>query len=226
MTSPTTTALYLPVPTAARSRRVVLAIAVGLAVAVGGLTITTGSVAAAPPAPATAGAPAVPASIARQATGALAVIGTSAFAGSLDSLATSVANQLGIDPARMRTAWQSADVEHQTALLAALGQLGVPYRRNTSKPGVSFDCSGLTSYAWAQAGYSLPRQSAAQIRRAAKRTKATAQAGDLVYYPGHIMIWLGVDAAIIHSPYTGRNVEVGFVAKRRVNSVKYGDPTG
>jgi hypothetical protein len=40
------------------------------------------------------------------------------------------------------------------------------------------------------------------------------------------MLYLGIDNAIIHAPYTGRNVEVGFVAKRRANSVRFGDPTG
>ena len=93
-------------------------------------------------------------------------------------------------------------------------QLGVAYRRNTSKAGEGFDCSGLTTYAWAQAGVTLVRQSAAQIRAAAPRTWETAQAGDLVYYPGHVSMYLGVDRLIVHSPYTGRNVEVDHVPKR------------
>jgi cell wall-associated NlpC family hydrolase len=38
------------------------------------------------------------------------------------------------------------------AVSAAMSQQGVPYRYATSSPGVSFDCSGLTHYAWAQAG--------------------------------------------------------------------------
>ena len=45
------------------------------------------------------------------------------------------------------------------AIQAAQGQLGVSYRYATSKPGVSFDCSGLTHYAWGQAGVYLPRNS-------------------------------------------------------------------
>ena len=48
------------------------------------------------------------------------------------------------------------------AVQAALGQQGVPYRYATSNPGVSFDCSGLTHYAWGQAGVYLPRNSRAQ----------------------------------------------------------------
>ncbi|MBI5088928.1 MAG: C40 family peptidase [Actinobacteria bacterium] len=141
-----------------------------------------------------------------------------------DHIAAVIAVRLEIDPAVMQDAWRRADRDHQLAILAALTQLGVPYRHNASKPGVGFDCSGLTTYAWGQVGYELKRQSTAQIRDAAPRDAATAQAGDLVQYPGHVMIWLGVDRAIVHAPYSGRNVEVDFFSTRR--KVKYGDPTG
>ena len=43
-------------------------------------------------------------------------------------------------------------------------------------------------------------------------------------YPGHVMMWLGVDRAMVHAPYTGRNVEVDMWSTRR--RVKFGDPTG
>jgi cell wall-associated NlpC family hydrolase len=140
-------------------------------------------------------------------------------------IATELANRLAIDPARMITAWQNADLTHQLALMAAFTQLGVPYRRNTSKPGEGFDCSGLTTYAWGVAGITLTRQSGAQIRGAAARTADTAMAGDLVYYPGHVMLWLGVDNAIVHAPYTGRNVEVDIVAKYVERFVVGGRPS-
>src|SRR5690606_15931476 len=125
-----------------------------------------------------------------------------------DQIAAEVATRLGIEPARMQEAWRAAELDHQTAIMAARSQRGVPYGRNTSKPGVGFDCSGLTTYAWGQAGFALQRQSSAQIRAAAPRTPETAQAGDLVQYPGHVMMWLGVDRAIVHAPYSGRTVEV------------------
>ena len=140
-----------------------------------------------------------------------------------DEIATRVATELGIDPARMVEAWSGADAEHQLALLAALSQLGVPYRRNASKPGIGFDCSGLTTYAWGRAGRQLTRQSGAQIRAAQSRSNATAQAGDLAYYPGHVMMYLGVDEAMVHSPYTGRTVEVTHAPRKR--QLRYGDPT-
>lgn len=141
-----------------------------------------------------------------------------------DALAAAVAARLSIDPATMQRAWAAADDVHQEALIAGLTQLGVPYRRNTSKQGEGFDCSGLTTFAWAQAGLTLTRQSGSQIRQADPRTAETAQAGDLVQYPGHVMLWLGVGKAILHSPYPGRNVEVDGGPARR--TLKYGDPTG
>jgi hypothetical protein len=147
-----------------------------------------------------------------------------AFEQGRDHIAAEMALRLEIDPEVMQDAWRRADREHQLAILAALTQLGVPYRRNSSKPGVGFDCSGLTTFAWGQVGYVLKRQSSAQIRDAAPRDAATAQAGDLVQYPGHVMIWLGVDRAIVHAPYSGRDVEVDFFSARR--KVKFGDPTG
>lgn len=146
------------------------------------------------------------------------------FEQQLDLMAVTIANRVALDPAEMQRAWAEADLEHQTALVAALSQLGVAYRRNTSKPGVGFDCSGLTSYAWAQAGFDLTRQSSAQIRAAAPRDLETAMAGDLVQYPGHVMMYLGVDRAVVHSVMPGRPVEVDVVKARR--NLKFGDPTG
>jgi cell wall-associated NlpC family hydrolase len=145
-----------------------------------------------------------------------------AYAAARSTLAAAIAGRLALSPEAMSSAWAAADLEHQRALLTALSQLGVPYRRNTSKPGQGFDCSGLTTYAWGQAGFTLPRNSSAQIRSAEPRDPQTAQAGDLVQYPGHVMMWLGVDRAIVHAPQRGRTVEVDILKRR---SIRFGDPT-
>ena len=147
------------------------------------------------------------------------------FDATRDAVAAEAAERLGLDPAAMQAAWSEADPAHQTALMAAFSQLGIRYKAYAASPEVGFDCSGLTSWAWGQAGVSLFHQSRTQINGARAVTRDTAQAGDLVYYPGHVMLYLGIDNAIIHAPYTGRSVEVSFVAKRRINSVRFGDPT-
>lgn len=164
--------------------------------------------------------------IALTAAAALQELDYPTFALRLDDVAAAVASRLSVDSALLDAAWTRSDRSHQVALLSALTQVGVPYRRNTSKIGVGFDCSGLTTFAWAQAGVDLPRSSGTQLRNAAARTLTTAQAGDLVYYPGHVMIWLGVDNLIVHAPYRGRPVEVDVVTKRHFKRLKFGDPVG
>ncbi len=133
--------------------------------------------------------------------------------------------ELGYAEAEMVEAWAATPLDHQRAVLAAMTQVGVPYRTNSSKAGVGFDCSGLTTYAWSKAGVSLERQSGAQIRNAAGLDRSAAKAGDLVQYPGHVMMYLGVGDAIIHSVMSGRTVELDTINGRRTNSVRFGDPT-
>ena len=133
--------------------------------------------------------------------------------------------ELGYPEDEMVEAWASTPIGHQRAVLAAMTQLGVPYRTNTSQEGVGFDCSGITTYAWARAGVELVRQSTSQIQNAAPLDRTSAKAGDLVQYPGHVMMYLGVGEAIVHSVMTGRTVELDTISERRANSVRFGDPT-
>jgi len=148
------------------------------------------------------------------------------FASIRDAIALEAARRLGIDGVCLHVAWGDADLSHQVVLMSAMTQLGTPYRRTTSKPGVGFDCSGLTSWAWTQSGVALARQSRAQINSITPVTRDTAQAGDLVYYPGHVMLYLGVDDAVIHAPFTGRSVEFSLVKGSRSNSLRFGNPLG
>lgn len=152
-------------------------------------------------------------------------VNSAEYATARAAVAAEVGARLAIDPDRFVAAWSDADADHQVALMAALSQIGTPYKRRMSVPGVGFDCSGLTTYAWAQAGFVLPRNSTAQIRAAEPRDIFSAQAGDLVRYPGHVMMWLGVDRAIVHSPQTGRRVEVASLSERRFVGSKLGDPS-
>jgi cell wall-associated NlpC family hydrolase len=99
------------------------------------------------------------------------------------------------------------------AVQAALAQQGVPYRYATSSPGVGFDCSGLTAYAWAQAGVGLPHQSRAQFASIPHVPKESAQPGDLIFFYSpisHVSIYLG-NGMQVHAPNTGKTVTVGSV---------------
>ena len=136
-----------------------------------------------------------------------------------------IADRLVLNADELEAAWADSDINHQTALIAALTQVGVPYKRFAMKPGVGFDCSGLTSFAWSQAGFNIPRNSTRQIRAADPRTFDTAQAGDLLRYPGHVMMWLGVGQAVIHSPRPRQFVEVKILNTRSMKRSTFGDPT-
>ena len=108
-----------------------------------------------------------------------------------------------------------------TAINAAMGQLGVPYHYAMSSPGVGFDCSGLTHYAWGQAGVYLPSNSRAQAAATPHVPPAEAQPGDLIFYYSpisHVGIYLG-GGQLVHAPNTGRTVSVTGVNWSKVTAV-------
>ncbi len=123
------------------------------------------------------------------------------------AVATEAAGRAGVDPAALDAAWAAAGDQRLTVVLTALAQVGDPYRRRAAGPN-AFDCSGLTSFAWAAVGVTLPRNSSAQIRAAAAREADGLLPGDLVWRPGHVMLYLGVEDAIVHASRRGRPVAV------------------
>ena len=134
------------------------------------------------------------------------------------------ARQLGYDEFLMIDAWSDASLDHQRAVLAAMTQIGVPYRSLASVEDEGFDCSGLTLYAWQASGVELNRISGDQIRAATRVDRDEASAGDLVHYPGHVMMYLGVGDAVVHSVSTGRTVEIDTISKTRASRVTFGNP--
>ena len=81
---------------------------------------------------------------------------------------------------------------------------------------VGFDCSGLTRYAYARAGISIPRNSIAQYEALPKVARADLQRGDLVFYaldtsdPGtihHVAMYLG-GGQMIEAPQSGQRIHV------------------
>jgi cell wall-associated NlpC family hydrolase len=135
--------------------------------------------------------------------------------------AEATATQLGLSGAELAAEWGAVDVPKQHVLMAAMSQIGVPYRSRMSKQNRGFDCSGLVLFAYSQAGIGLPRSSRDQIRAATQVDRAHVQPGDLVYYPGHISLYLG-DDFVIHSPQPGQDVEVREIFSR---SLRFGDAT-
>ncbi len=100
-----------------------------------------------------------------------------------------------------------------TAVAAATSQLGVPYVAFALQPGIAFDCSGLTAWAWAQAGVKLPHQSGMQFASMPHVAVADAQPGDLLFYHSpisHVTIYIG-NGRMIHAPNPGSVVQIGTV---------------
>jgi cell wall-associated NlpC family hydrolase len=100
-------------------------------------------------------------------------------------------------------------------------QLGKPYRWGAAGPG-SFDCSGLTMEALAQAGIAVSHNANAQWQKTRSHAVAQSQLapGDLVFYtgsdgsptaPGHVGIYFG-NGEIIDAPHTGAAVRFDALA--------------
>ncbi|WIM68208.1 C40 family peptidase [Corynebacterium breve] len=75
----------------------------------------------------------------------------------------------------------------QAAVAAAKSQLGTPYVWGGTQPG-GFDCSGLTSWAYAQAGFEIPRL-AEQQAVGQQVSFDELQAGDLIVWDGHVAMY-------------------------------------
>lgn len=94
------------------------------------------------------------------------------------------------------------------AFSAAQTRIGSPYVYGASGPS-SFDCSGLTSWAYAQAGISIPRTSQSQANAGTRiYSQSQLQVGDLVLFYGdlhHIGLYAG-NGQVLHAPRTGANV--------------------
>jgi hypothetical protein len=102
-----------------------------------------------------------------------------------------------------------------TVIAAGQRELGRPYLYGGTGP-TGFDCSGLTQYAYKQAGISIPRTSEQQQGFAQATTSPVP--GDLVFWGNpayHVAIYLG-NGKILAAPHTGTVVQVEDI---------YGAPT-
>ncbi|CAM5729225.1 NlpC/P60 domain-containing protein OS=Streptomyces fumanus OX=67302 GN=GCM10018772_50860 PE=3 SV=1 [Streptomyces fumanus] len=103
------------------------------------------------------------------------------------------------------------------ALRFAVDQLGKPYAWGAQGPG-AYDCSGLTSRAWARAGTPIPRTSQEQWARLERVPLDELRPGDLVvYFPEatHVALYLG-SGLVVQAPRPGAEVKVSPIAANPV----------
>lgn len=96
-----------------------------------------------------------------------------------------------------------------SAVAFALGQVGDAYAYGGTGPS-AWDCSGLTSGAWAAAGVAIPRTSQAQLAGLPRVSTSAVQPGDIiVYYSGasHVGIYIG-NGQVVHASRPGVPVSV------------------
>jgi cell wall-associated NlpC family hydrolase len=113
------------------------------------------------------------------------------------------------------------------AAAAALSKRGTPYVWGAKGPD-RFDCSGLTKWAWAQAGVDLGPDTYSQVTQGVPVAPGDVRAGDLIFPkasfdsrgPGHVQLAIS-PTEVIHAPQTGDVVRIApmpsaYVARRPV----------
>ncbi|MCH0541656.1 C40 family peptidase [Streptomyces sp. MUM 203J] len=92
------------------------------------------------------------------------------------------------------------------ALSAAATQVGKPYVSGAEGPN-SYDCSGLTQWAYRQAGVSLTRTTYTQQNDGVKIGRSQLKPGDLVFFNNlaHVGLYAG-NNTVLHAPKPGAYV--------------------
>ncbi|MEU5991786.1 NlpC/P60 family protein [Spirillospora sp. NPDC047418] len=121
-----------------------------------------------------------------------------------------------------------ASAKAMGAVRAALSQRGVPYSwggGNASGPSYGtaqganikgFDCSGLTLYAYAQVGITLPHYTGSQFTAGTRVSQSHLKPGDLVFFYSdlhHMGLYIG-NGKMVHAPQTGDVVKISSISGR------------
>ncbi|MEV7519730.1 C40 family peptidase [Streptomyces sp. NPDC091371] len=147
--------------------------------------------------------------------------------GAREAADTAAAQRELVDSGRLPTRTGTPTAAGGAALSYAAAQIGKPYVWGAEGPA-SFDCSGLTSQAWAHAGRAIPRTSQEQWARLPKVPLDQLRPGDLVvYFPKatHVGLYIG-GGKVIQAPRPGARVKVSPIAANPLLGAVRPDPDG
>ncbi|MFF0216918.1 C40 family peptidase [Streptomyces vinaceus] len=145
--------------------------------------------------------------------------------GTREAANTATAQRELLESGRLAATPRTPTAAGGAALTYATEQIGKPYVWGAEGPG-AFDCSGLTSQAWAHAGRSIPRTSQEQWAQLPKVPLDELRPGDLVvYFPTatHVALYVG-DGKVIQAPRPGAKVKVSPIAANPLLGAVRPDP--
>ena len=97
--------------------------------------------------------------------------------------------------------------------------VGYPYRAGGTSLTEGADCSGFVWAVYQAFGYSLPRSSYAQSGAGRAVSYSEAQPGDIIYYGGHVGIYIG-NGQIVHASTERTGIKITAATYRSIITVR------
>ncbi|MBO4266115.1 MAG: C40 family peptidase [Lachnospiraceae bacterium] len=101
----------------------------------------------------------------------------------------------------------------------ALQFVGCPYVAGGTSLTNGCDCSGFTQGVYSHFGISIPRSSYAQSAGGQEVSFSEAQAGDIIYYGGHVGIYIG-NNMIVHASTASTGIKISSAFYRSIITVR------